>query len=173
MTIQHAHTRRGLLRSLTVVCLLAGVLAMHGLTGSHDAAMAMTHQMPAASAAHAPAAALAPMVGQQEPAAPAAAHSMSASRSQADAPSANFSPAPPDRRVSVEPDGAGHLHAMGDVCLAMLAALLLALIVALARRSFAAAHPVPVAGTAVVVASNGLPPPWCQPTLSKLCILRT
>jgi hypothetical protein len=75
--------------------------------------------------------------------------------------------------VTIEPGRDGHLHAMGEVCLAMLAALLLALIVALARRSLAAAHPVQLDGTTVPVTADGPSPPWRRPTLSKLCVLRT
>ncbi|MGC4942258.1 hypothetical protein [Kribbella sp. DT2] len=70
-------------------------------------------------------------------------------------------------------DQHGHLHSMGDVCLAMLLALLLALIAALARRSLTAAHPVVPADTTVPVAAALPSPPWRRPTLSKLCILRT
>jgi hypothetical protein len=62
---------------------------------------------------------------------------------------------------------------MGDACLAMLAALLLALIVALARRSRTAAHPVQLTGMVVIVPVDGPSPPWRRPTLSKLCVLRT
>ncbi|MFC9688873.1 DUF6153 family protein [Kribbella sp. NPDC056951] len=70
-------------------------------------------------------------------------------------------------------DEHGHEHSMADMCLAMLAALLLALIVALARRSLTAAHPVQLIGATIPVASDWPSPLWCRPTLSKLCILRT
>jgi hypothetical protein len=62
---------------------------------------------------------------------------------------------------------------MGDACLAMLAALLLALIVALARRSRTPAHPVRLTGTVVILPVDGPSPPWRRPTLAKLCVLRT
>ncbi|GAA1716537.1 hypothetical protein GCM10009745_76310 [Kribbella yunnanensis] len=70
-------------------------------------------------------------------------------------------------------DEHGHEHSMTDMCLAMLAALLLALIVALARRSLTAAHPVQLIGATIPVAPDWPSPLWCRPTLSKLCILRT
>jgi len=62
---------------------------------------------------------------------------------------------------------------MGDVCLAVLAALLLALIVALALRVWSVAHPVVPTLAAIRVAIDGPLPPWRQPTLSRLCVLRT
>jgi hypothetical protein len=62
---------------------------------------------------------------------------------------------------------------MGDVCLAMLAALLLALIGALARRSLTLAHPVQLTGATVPVPFDGATALWSGPNLSKLCVLRT
>ncbi|WP_405060834.1 DUF6153 family protein [Kribbella sp. NBC_01505] len=129
MTNWHALVRRGPARLLVAVLLLAGVFAMHALTGNHNPAMA--DQMPAA-------------------------HSMVVS----DLPIA-------------EPTDDGHLHAMGEVCLAVLAALLLALVVTLVRRSFAPAHPISPAGAVVRVVVAEPSPPWREPSLSKLCVLRT
>ena len=37
--------RWGLRRALTVICLLAGVFAMHGLTSQHDAMLAVRHTL--------------------------------------------------------------------------------------------------------------------------------
>lgn len=174
MMIQHMRVRPGSARTLIAVLLLAGVFTMHGLTGNHDAAMAITHQMPAVPAADQPAlpAAAPSAAGHRKPATSTMAH-LSTIEIDSAAPSVHSSPVPPRPVVTVDPGHDGHLHAMGDVCLAMLAALLLALIVALARRSHAVAHPIPLAGPAVLVAADGPSPPWRQPTLSKLCVLRT
>jgi hypothetical protein len=74
--------------------------------------------------------------------------------------------------LSSQADQHGHLHSIDDACLAMLAALLLALIAALTRRSVAAAHPVQLAG-AVPLVTNGDPSAsWRRPTLSMLRVLR-
>ncbi|MFK4088855.1 DUF6153 family protein [Kribbella sp. NPDC020789] len=121
--------RRGLTRLLLVVLLLAGVFAMHALTGNHNPAMA--DRMPAA-------------------------HSMVTSDSPV-----------------VEPGHDGHLHAMGEVCLAVLAALLFGLLVTLVRRSFTLAHPIPPTDPVSTVVVAEPSPPWRQPSLSKLCVLRT
>jgi hypothetical protein len=122
---------RGPVKALIAVCLLAGVFAMHGLTGSHDAGMAATHEMPAVTTAQ-------PMVtvpfmdvGQQ---------------------------------VIVEAAHHGHRHAMGDVCLAMLVAFLLAIVAALALRSLLPAYPVALGGTPLRVAVEEPLPPWRRPT---------
>ncbi|GAB3950896.1 hypothetical protein GCM10029976_086370 [Kribbella albertanoniae] len=128
MTTRQA-VRRGPARLLVAVLLLAGVFAMHALTGNHNPAMAE----------HTP-----------------AAHSMVASDTPA-----------------VEPVEDGHLHTMGEVCLAVLTALLIALVVTLVRRSFAPAHPIPPTGVVVPVILAEPSPPWRQPSLSKLCVLRT
>ncbi|TDD19145.1 hypothetical protein E1218_24625 [Kribbella turkmenica] len=173
MNSQHLRVRAGSARALIAVLLLAGVLTMHGLTGNHDAAMAIAHQSPA-TVAHDPAgAAVAHPPGRLEQAAPDAEHSMSAAGSRPASPPVHSSPLPPRSALTVEPGRDGHLHAMGDVCLAMLAAILLALIVALARRSRTAAHPLQLARTAALVIADGPSPPWRRPTLSKLCVLRT
>jgi hypothetical protein len=125
--------------------LLAGVFTMHALTGNHDVAMAGHHVQ--ATAVHVPE--------------PVTAH-LSTHDVDAAAPA-----------LTIEPGHGGHLHSMGDVCLAMLAALLLALIVALARRSHKAAYPVQLTGTDAIVSADVPSPPWRRPSLSKLCVLRT
>lgn len=89
----------------------------------------------------------------------------------ADAPAAASQVMAPE--VSVQAGHDGHLHSLGEVCLAMLAALLLGIVVALALRSRALAHPVVPARTANRVAVEEPLPPWRRPTLSKLCVLRT
>ena len=167
MNSQRTYPRRGPIRALVAAVLLAGVFSMHGLTGNHDVAMAMTHQTPAATAAHDPG----PTVAHATT--PARDHSMGALESQTAPHPVGSRPLQHQPAATIAPSRDGHLHAMGDVCLAMLAALLLALIVALARRSLTAAHPVQRAATTVPSTTTGPSPPWRRPTLSKLCVLRT
>jgi hypothetical protein len=62
---------------------------------------------------------------------------------------------------------------MGDVCLAMLTALALAILGALAVRGLRATRPVLRVSPALVAIAAGPSPPWLQPTLSQLCVLRT
>ncbi|WP_026162757.1 DUF6153 family protein [Kribbella catacumbae] len=155
--------RQGPVRALIAVCLLAGVFAMHGLTGSHDAAMALIHQPPTAAIRSAPTVPVAP--------AGHGAHAIAVPATDL-----GVSPAvhvQAGSEVIVRAGHDGHLHAMGDVCLAMLAALMLALVVALALRSLTVAHPVVLAAAAIRVATDGPSPPWRRRTLSKLCVLRT
>jgi hypothetical protein len=167
MNSRHTSIRPGSVRALVALVLLAGVFTMHGLTGNHDSAMAMTSHLPSTAVVHE----TAPAAGHPDTA--AAAHSMGMKHRPAGAPTVASSAVPAGSGVFVEPSSEGHLHSMGDVCLAMLAALLLALVVALARRSLTAAHPVVLAPTTVPVATDGPSPPWRRPTLPKLCVLRT
>lgn len=158
----------GLVKALIAVCLLAGVIAMHGLTGSHDAAMALPHHPPAV--AQLPAAHPAEVVN-------AAARSPEVGKPHSHGPAGHTAvPALPSGQPVVEIgpyDDHGHIHSMEDVCLAMLVALLLALVAALALRSLAIAHPAVLAAAPVRVVADGPSPPWHRPTLSKLCVLRT
>ncbi|GAA1599973.1 hypothetical protein GCM10009789_62670 [Kribbella sancticallisti] len=143
--------RWGPARLLTVVGLLAGVFAMHGLTGNHDATIALPHGMASlanvATADHV--------------------HTTAATR-----PSAVHPPLAAQIGVTVGAvDESGH-HAM-DVCLAVLTALALAAWVVLAAVRRKAALSV---GRGAPVHRLRLPsrsPPWLQPSLSKLCVLRT
>ncbi|GAB2637227.1 hypothetical protein [Kribbella swartbergensis] len=167
MKIQDSSTRSGLIRAVVAVCLLAGVFAMHGLTGNHDAA-ALTH------AAQPPAAALQSMHQATQPPAGHAAHHLS------DGPSVTAGSlgsaayeAVILSGVTVQPAQDGHGHAMGDVCLAMLTALALVIVAALASRSLRTTHPVVRRRAGRTWYAAGPSPPWAQPTLSKLCILRT
>jgi len=169
MKIQDLSTRSGLVRALIAVWLLAGVFAMHGLTGNHDAVMAQTH------APH-PTAVSAPNTHQ-----PAQRHSL---QSVHQMPAAN-QPAMAAQRAPTSVDAmassgntaytgrGGHRHAMGDVCLAMLTTLALAILGALAVRGLRATHPVLRVSPALVAIAVAPSPPWRQPTLSKLCVLRT
>ncbi|WP_145806711.1 DUF6153 family protein [Kribbella amoyensis] len=164
MTRWRERIRQGPVKALVVVCVLAGVFAMHGLTGSHDAAMALGHEMPAPSMAGRSVAdigAVAPM-SHGDPAVPGV--------------NPAVADVPPSAGVGVEltaSDGDGHLHGLGEVCLAMLAALSLALVAALVSRSLVAAYPVEMALPVTRLAIDGALPPWRRPSLSKLCVLRT
>jgi hypothetical protein len=80
---------------------------MHGLTGNHDAAMAMTHPMPAASAVHDPVPAAAHVAGNNSS---AAAHSTNTARTHAVALVVESGPPPAGRAVTVEASSDGHLH---------------------------------------------------------------
>ncbi|GAB3840248.1 hypothetical protein GCM10028799_83340 [Kribbella italica] len=156
---------------MVAVVLLAGVFTMHGLTGNHDVATAMTHRMPATTANGHSATVMAVSTEpvQQTQATSSTAHLSTAENGPA-VPMVDSGESLPE--LTALADDHGHVHSMSDVCLAMLAALLLALIVALTRRSLTAAHPVVLAPATVPVA-DGPSPPWRRPTLSKLCILRT
>ncbi|MFG1812530.1 hypothetical protein ACGFIF_02100 [Kribbella sp. NPDC049174] len=159
--------RPSLIRALIAVCLLAGVFVMHGLTGNHDAAAALT-------ATPQPAAAGPASVHQaaEQP----SAHS---AHRVPDSPSAagQFEPTPIDAaarsEITVRPAEDGHGHAMGDVCLAMLTALALAIAGALASRILRTTRPVVRLGPRLTPLAAGPSPPWLQPTLSKLCVLRS
>ena len=174
MKSRRLQARRATTRALVAVVLLAGVFAMHGLTGNHDAAMAMTDQMPASvtadahSATVARTAAVAPPPGTHR----SAVHQTTDEVHRATQ-TAHSTWAKPWPAIIVEPGHGGHSHRMVDVCLAMLVALLLALVVALTRRGLTEAHPVELIGTAAQLAAGGLSPPCRRPTLSKLCVLRT
>ena len=160
--------RQGSLRAMIAVCVLAGVLAMHGLTGNHDAAMPLVNHD-----------ATMPLVDQdaamalvdQAPAVAAADHGAEVAGQAV--PSVDAVPRQSLPALTAQVGHDRHVHTMGDVCLAMLATLLLALVAALALRSLIVAYPVALAGPTVRVAVDGPSRPWQQPTLSKLCVLRT
>ncbi|WP_344838361.1 hypothetical protein [Kribbella ginsengisoli] len=167
-------TRRGSVRALIAVLLLAGVFAMHGLTGNHDAAMAVGHQM--AGSPPGQSAFLgteSPVPGQPQAGASAASYSADHGHAYNTAMIGVSGHVESSLELTARPDGHGHIHAMDDVCLGMLVALLLALIVALARCSLTAAHPVQLTASPVLVAVDDPSPLWRRPVLSKLCVLRT
>ncbi|MFI7065165.1 DUF6153 family protein [Kribbella sp. NPDC050124] len=141
MNAQDTSARPGPIRALIAVFLLAGVFTMHGLTGNHDASVAM----PQASR---------PAVVTTDH----SSHSVPEAVSRED--------------VTVRPAQDGHGHA-ADVCLAMLTALALAIVGALALRCLRAMRPVLRLATQLTPVVMGPSPPWLQPTLSKLCVLRT
>ena len=161
----------GPIRALIVVCLLAGVFAMHGLTGSHDATVAVSHRTPLTVSTQA-----AMHQAPWQSAHHAIVHRMSpANESATAARSSQASPVYAGTAVdaAIAPASHGHLHAMGDVCLAMLTALALAMVAALAVRGLQMTHPVVLPSLAVPSIARTPSPPWLQPSLSKLCVLRT
>lgn len=196
--------RKGPVRALVAVCLLAGVFAMHGLTGNHEVAMALTQHVPTAATTHHSTTTgvaadhsattadhtTAAATGHNTTVGAAGHNTVGAvghntvgasghTAAAADLGGIGVAPAVQSGvlqaapELIAQPGHDGHLHSMGDVCLAMLAALLLALVVALALRSLTVAHPAVLAAAAIRVATDGPSPPWRRPTLSKLCVLRT
>jgi hypothetical protein len=148
-------------RALAVLGVLAGVFAMHGLTGNHDAAMADPH-MGAASSAAGPAAdhRMGPVdeTGSPSPARPMGGLSDQAATSSA-ATHVAFIPA-------------GDEHVMAGACVAVLTGLVLLLTLLLGLRSLLAWRPVQLT-PAVRPMLTERSPPWLVPSLSKLCVLRT
>lgn len=141
--------RRGalLLRLLGVLGVVAGVLAMHGLTAHHDAAMATPTQ-----------------AGMQHSVVPQAMdhrHQVALPIALVDA----FD------RVVITP--AGEEHGMAEACMAVLTGLLLLLALVRALRSLLAWRPVLLVAPATRVVLSERSPPWLTPSLSKLCVLRT
>lgn len=65
-----------------------------------------------------------------------------------------------------------HRHSMGDICLAMLTVLGVAIIVALALRSLRVSHPVQLLARVSTGVAPERSPPCPRPSLSKLCVLR-
>jgi hypothetical protein len=149
-------------RVLAVLGVLAGVFAMHGLTGNHDAAMAGPH-MRAASSAAGPAAGhrMGPVdeTGSSSPAGP-----MGGLGDEAAMPSAAT-------KVAFIP--ASDEHVMAGACVAVLTGLVLLLTLLLGLRSLLAWRPVQLPAPAVRPMLTERSPPWLVPSLSKLCVLRT
>ncbi len=148
--------RSRLTRLLAVLGVVAGVFAMHGLTGNHDAAMLGAHLGAPAGSGSALAADL-PM----RPSHAAAA----AERPRG---TAVVSALPQVALVPVDDE-----HAMAGACMAVLTALILLLTLLLALRSLLAWHPVHLTLIPGRNALTGLSPPWLAPSLSKLCVSRT
>ncbi|MEU4393384.1 hypothetical protein [Kribbella sp. NPDC023855] len=171
----------GLLKALIAACLLAGVFTMHGLTGNHDAAMALVHQLPTqVGVQHSDGSTQVGVPHSDESTLVGASHSHGSTQvglphSDESAPHTGVPVlAVGQAVVEIGPfEDHGHIHSMEDVCLAMLVALLLALVVAVALRSSVTAHPAVLAAAPVRVVADGPSPPWRRPTLSKLCVLRT
>lgn len=181
MNRQHTRARLGSARALLAVVLLAGVFAMHGLTGNHDVSTTMTHPAPVAAmsghvgsgADHSAAPAHPEHVAQATEHVAPARDDLATTRMGAIAQSVSSGEPTSLPALSGQGDRHGHVHSMGDVCLAMLAALLLALIGALVRRSFTPAHPIEPPGATALVPVDGLDTRLRAPSLSKLCVLRT
>jgi hypothetical protein len=161
----------GFVRALVLFAVLAGVLAMHALTMNHDAAMAATSTMasPVAGMAH----------GQIDSAGqfghisgPPPDHGMSAAEVRVELPG----PAASTSKVAVSKDQSFSGAQMGAMCLAVLAASLLLLGLALMLGWLRSARCAPWLRQARPVPLSpllGRSPPWLEPSLSKLCVLRT
>jgi hypothetical protein len=163
-------TVSGFVRALVLFGVLAGVLAMHALTMNHDAAMAAmnTTASPVAGMAH----------GQIDSAGqsgyisgPPRDHGMSAAEVRVDMPGPAASPS----KVAVSKYQGGSGQQMGAMCLAILAAsLLLGLALMLGwLRSARFALWLRQARQVHLSPLLGRSPPWLEPSLSKLCVLRT
>ncbi|HEY0692369.1 MAG TPA: DUF6153 family protein [Kribbella sp.] len=152
----------GLTRALAVLGVLAGVFAMHGLTGNHDAAMADPH-LGSASSAAGPAAdhRMGPVdeMGSSSPVGPMGGLGEKAAVSSA-ATHVAFIPASDE-------------HVMAGACVAVLTGLVLLLTLLLGLRSLLAWRPVQLTAPAVHPMLTERSPPWLVPSLSKLCVLRT
>ncbi|WP_428995011.1 DUF6153 family protein [Kribbella qitaiheensis] len=155
-----AVVRSGLTRILTVVGVVAGVLAMHGLTSNHDAAM------PGMAAAQTDSSRPA---GTGDP-------TMTTGHASAVDSGVHLTTAASAGSTTEKPQArdtdAG--HGMAGACVAVLTLSLLLLALALRSRwrliwrtvprdPRPAQRPVPA----------GRPAPWLAPSLSKLCVLRT
>ena len=155
-----------MLRLLGVLGIVAGVFAMHGLTGQHDAAMAIMHLpgvtqtglTPTAPADSTPADALAGGLSQVGES--AAGHSVRLPIALVD----GFD------RVAI--GAAGEQHGMAGACMAVLTALLLLLALVLGLRSLLAWRSVVLLAPAERLTSTDRSPPWLAPSLSTLGVLR-
>jgi hypothetical protein len=149
-------------RALAILGVLAGVFAMHGLTGNHDAAMASPHMRAASSAAD-PAANhhMGPVdeTGSSSPAGPMGGLGDEAATSPA--------------ATKVAFIQAGDEHVMAGACVAVLTGLVLLLTLLLGLRSLLAWRPVQLTAPPVRPVLTERSPPWLVPSLSKLCVLRT
>lgn len=148
-------------RALAVLIVLAGVFAMHGLTGNHDAAMASPDMGAASSAAGpGPGHHMSPIDQLSLPAAAAVGH---------------LSDAAPvvSAAAQVTLVLANDEHVMAGACVAVLTGLVLLLALMLGLRSLLAWRPVQLTAPAVRPVLAGRSPPWLVPSLSKLCVSRT
>jgi hypothetical protein len=152
----------GLTRALAVLGVVAGVFAMHGLSGNHDVTM-VGQQMSARSGAEADLASDHPMARLGE------VTSSAIPGMALDATASVIAAAARDAVVSVDE----HQHSMAGACLAMLNGLVLLLALALGLRSLLAWRAVEFAASAGRSVLTGRSPPWLVPSLSKLCVLRT
>jgi hypothetical protein len=164
----------GLARTLMLVCVLAGVLAMHALTMNHDPMMATmtTVASPVAAAIH----------GDID----STAHSGHTSRPPSDAGMSAAvvtvemaRPAVGSQlfsKLTVLKYQSGSGHQMVAMCLAILATSLLLVGLALMLGWLRSARFAPWSQQARPVHLSPLlerSPPWLAPSLSKLCVLRT
>jgi hypothetical protein len=148
--------RSGVTRAVAVLGVVAGVFAMHGLTGNHDAAMAAAHLNVAPRAMVLPA-------GDQQMDHPVPAPTAMILAQSAEKPAG-------EKQPTIAP--LAEHHSMGGACLAVLTGLVLLLTLALALRSLLAWRPVELFGPTDRPVLTGRSPPWLVPSLSKLCVLR-
>jgi hypothetical protein len=143
---------------------------MHGLTGHHEAAMASMPPAPQAAAMHGSAEAM-------ESAHPASGPQLALPDGHEVALPNRHEVALPIAlvdaidRVAIEP--ASGQHGMVSACVAVLTALLLLLAMVLGLRSLLAWRPVLLVAPRERVVLSERSPPWLEPSLSKLCVLRT
>jgi len=149
----------GLTRVLAVLGVAAGVFAMHGLTGNHDAAMAAAHMNPAPRAIAVPA--TDHHTSDQVDNVPASAVAAMDRLDEA------------GQVITGVLTPSGHGHTMAGACVAVLTALVLLLALVLALRSLLSWRQVPLIAPTVRPVVTGRSPPWVLPSLSKLCVLRT
>ncbi|MGC4939924.1 DUF6153 family protein [Kribbella sp. DT2] len=148
--------RTGLGRALAVVGVIAGVLAMHGLTSGHHPVMpdmGTVGQMAAADIAG-------PELHDPEVAMTVDAGAVKATPRSGSA---------LDGLLTTSTAG----HLMADVCVAVLTVTLLLLALATALRRRRIWCPVTPRSTTRRPRAVGRPPPWTHPSPSKLCVLRT
>ena len=151
----------GLIRVLAVLAVLAGVFAMHGLTGNHDTTMAGAH-VNAASPVAAP--------SENHPVSPVS-HSDPSPAEVMNVASGKAVVMPTATQTAfVAADGR---HAMAGACVAVLTGLILLLALLLGIRSLLAWRRVQLPAAAARPALTGLPPPWLVVSPSKLCVSRT
>ena len=155
-----------MLRLLGVLGIVAGVFAMHGLTGQHDAAMAIMHlpgvtqtgPTPAQHVVSTPAEAMA--TGLSRAGESAAGHSVRLPIALVD----GFD------RVAI--GAAGEQHGMAGACMAVLTTLLLLLALMLGLRSLRAWRSVVLLAPTERLTSTDRSPPWLAPSLSTSGVLR-
>ena len=160
-----------MLRLLGVLGIVAGVFAMHGLTGQHDAAMAIMHLPGVTQTGPTPAA---PAVS--SPAEAMASEAMTTGLSRAGESAAGHSVRLPIALVDgfdrVAIGAAGEQHGMAGACMAVLTTLLLLLALMLGLRSLRAWRSVVLLAPTERLTSTDRSPPWLAPSLSTSGVLR-
>jgi hypothetical protein len=164
----------GLARVLMLICVLAGVLAMHALTMNHDPTMATMTTVASPAAA--------PIHGDIHSTAHSGHTSGSASGAGMSAAAMTVETARPAvgsqwfSKLAVLKYQSASGHQMVAMCLAILATSLLLVGLALMLGWLRSARFAPWSGQVPPVHLSPLlerSPPWLAPSLSKLCVLRT